>query len=380
MSMLHQRLVIVAATAAALAALAPPRLVQAECSLPSIAYAPAPDSALPRNPTVYVFVPSWYADEPVAIAAHAGSAELPATMRRLGVAEDFVAYAVTIETGDARELSLRMATDREVNYRIDPHWAAPAERRATPVAALRRTSRWMCSWTDLWEISIDGTAPALRVEWATGKAAFARNEAEIVILPDRLRAFWGWPDTQNSAPVVALGHSSCFGYTIPSRAVHDQRFDQGGLFVRVTPLYADGSAGEPSAIIRVSELPQPIERPAPDAGTDVDKYEELAAVLMAPSVIEAAPVTEAPAPRTLAVTGRVWALAAASGVLLGLALALGWRRRRGLRVAVLAALAAPACAGLALLAGATAWPAWLAGAAATLGLAALVSTAARRRE
>jgi hypothetical protein len=386
MNVIHRRLAVLAAiVAAAIVALGLPRVVQAECASPFTALSPAPDAVVPPSPTLYMFVPHWRETEHEAVTAHAGSAELPVTMRRLDANDAFVAYAVTVDTGDARAFDLRLATGPEARYRIDPRRVAPAERRARPVAAIHRKDHWMCSFNDLWELSIDGAAPALRVEWATGEAAFARGAATVATFPDQPEAFWrahgradakylsaGKPDQRTGSPVVALGHGSCFGYTIPARVVQDTGFADGELFVRVTPLYADGSAGEPSDIVRVSDLPRPRERPASEIDEDEDFETD-------DPVAVSATVMEAPPPRTLAMAGRVWALAVASGVLLGLALALGWRRGRARRVAALAAVAAPACAGLALLAGVTAWPAWLASAAAALGLAALVTLAARRR-
>jgi hypothetical protein len=402
MNVIHHRFAVLAAiVAAAIVAVGAPRLVRADCASPFTALSPAPDSVVPPNPTLYMFVPHWREKEHEAVTAHAGSAELPVTMRRLDANDTFVAYAITVETGDARAFDLRLATGPgaseapeapEARYHIDPSWVAPAERRARPVAAVHIKDHWTCSFNDLWELSIDGAAPALRVEWATSKAAFARGAATVATFPDQPKAFWrghgravakylsaGKPDQKNSSPVVALGHGSCFGYTIPTRVVQDRGFADGKLFVRVTPLYADGSAGEPGDIVRVSDLPRPRERPASETDEDEDFATDEPVAVVEPVAEVSATVIEAPSPRPFAMASRVWALAVASGVLLGLALVLGWRRGRARRVAALAAVAAPACAGLALLAGVTAWPAWLASAAVALGLPVLVAAAARRR-
>lgn len=215
------------------------------------------------------------------------------------------------------------------------------------MAAVHHEDNWTCSFTDVRRITIRGAAPALRVEWATSSAAFARGESTVAVFPDDPGLFWFrlGPVDPIDSPIVELGHQSCFGYTIPADAIHSD------LLVRVTPLYADGSAGEPSDIVRVIEL-----LPWRLAG-------------------------DAPPPRALAPAGqtwRTWIIAMASGLLLGIALA-PWWRRPALRVAVLAAVTIPACAALALLTGMAAWPAWLAGAAAALGLPVLIRAAVRRR-
>lgn len=349
------------ALATAVVAAVHPRSAAADCAAPQAALSPAPGSVLPADPTVYVFVPSWRDDAGAVVVARAGERALPVQVRRLSANDAFVSYAVAIDTAGPGPIAVQVGQGREVSYQIARRWRRPPQRQLSPVASVHRERSWTCSHTDLWEVTMDGWAPALQVEWATRPDAFDAGAAAVAVFPDRSSAFWWRGDERDSdgPAVVELGHLNCFAHTIPAAAVH------GPLYLRVTPLFADGSAGEMGAVVQVGEAGTP-PAPEPEPGP-------IAAAPIAPETAIAPPRVSCVRPLVppLARTGIAAALA---GVLFGLVVAAGGFRQRRVLAAV------PASAALAALASVVVWPMWpLLAAAALLIPAALVVGARRSR-
>ena len=178
----------------------------------------------------------------------------------------------------------------------------------------------MCSFTDAWLLSPATEADAYRVEWAATPSAWERGEQTSAIFPRHEMDLWSQaalrPGKATRPPSVALGHVSCFAYTIPEKAV------RGPLYVKVTGLYADGTETavwrKPRRLDGGGEEPAPIAPPA-----------ELTAVPAPPPPV--APATPsavaAPAP-AVAASARPWPILALVGGLAGLTIVVAARRLR----------------------------------------------------
>lgn len=301
---------------------------------------PAPGSSLPADPTLYLFVPSWR-DDGGAITARAGERSLPVTVRQLSRSDAFTSYAVAIDTDGPGPITVEVGDGPTREYRIARGWTPVGQRRIAPLTSVHREDAWTCSHTDLWEVRTDGWAPALRVEWATRAAAFDDGAANTAIVPPRMSDFWRWGagDDARAPAVLELGHVNCFAQTIPAAAVH------GPLYVRITPLFSDGSAGDTGEVVQVGSA------------------EPVAAAAVAEPPAKAVPAPARPARRScvlpvLAPWSHTIGVALVAGALFGIALALGRSGRRGRYTAVVAgrdaigsAIAAAACS-------VVPWPWW----------------------
>jgi hypothetical protein len=165
--------------------------------------------------------------------------------------------------------------------------------------------------------------------------------SHTALFPRDPRLFWA--TEERSAPAVELGHANCLGWTFPEGTT------RSAPWIRVTPLYADGSEGRTSDHFA---LPA-----APPAATH-----------------EPEPAAEfvSPPPAAGSVLGAGAGLALAAAAILGLDIAVASRRGRLRRVLLVPFFAAVVIGVLAGLVERTDYPAWLvmvAAAAAALAIA-----------
>lgn len=195
-----------------LALLATASPAAAECAAATAFAAPSDATALPPNPTLWIFAPRWEDD----------SVEASAPMRR-GELESFgdvgvraVRFEISAGTLDVR------VGDREYHYRIDPAWSRG---EAGPTLGPPRdiASAWTCSYTDVVELRVESTAAAFEVSWQGGRT----------VVPAHAERFWGEGYPRDAA--IQLGHVSCLGRTT------DLRGRPRADVLHVTALYPDGS-------------------------------------------------------------------------------------------------------------------------------------------
>ena len=316
---------------------AAPRRAAADCASPQVAVGPSPGATLPPDPTLYVFLATPYGREPwTDLEVIAGGQVLPAQVAVASRTDALTVLRIQVETGDQRSI--------EVRRRASPRsWSAEftveARRRRVDRPPLRlRSARherdeWMCSFTDAWLLSPATVADAYRVEWAATPSAWARGEHASAIFPRNEMDLWSHavPSGGSTPPSIALGHVSCFAYTIPEPAV------RGPLYVKVTGLYADGS--ETAAWKEPRRLGESGGGSDPRSPPPTVAPAELTSASTAPAELTSA--TTAPAPpaaptevASAAAGARSWSTAALVLGLAGLALVgVARRLRRAPRVA-----------------------------------------------
>lgn len=352
--MRHLAVAALLATTAALV----PAAAEARCGVPGATFGPPSAATVPADPTIYLFVPTWVADHrPDADGprARAGGRDLPHTLREVSRSDAWITYAMVIESDGPGPIEVS-AHGARATYRVDPTWSAPAERSAQPSAAAWEEDHWTCSFSAVWKVSLGGEAAAYRIEVGPDPAA----PGHTALFPRDPHLFW--ETAERPAPAVELGHANCFGWTIPEA---DTR---SAPWLRVTPLYADGSAG------RTSD-PFPLAGPLPPAEAAPLPHVEPPAVPPPPidtATHEPEP-TEASAPAPAgSLLGAGTGIALATAAILGLDLAVASRRGRLRRVLLVPFVAAVVIGVLAGLVERTDHPAWLvmvASAAAALTIA-----------
>ena len=335
----------------------------AKCAVPSVAFGPPPASAVPEDPTLYLFVPRWQVAR-LDARARMGDRDLPFTLREVAVSDAWTTFALTVDTPPRGDLVVTAAGE-VARFRVDPAWAPPAERRAEPVAAAWKEDRWTCSYSAVWEVMLRGEAAAYQVDLLPGGG----GPPVRALFPRSGDLFWPWAE-RAPEPSVALGHLNCFDWSVPEASVRPP------AQLRVTPLYADGRAGEPSAPFALggparaeppASEPEPL---APQAEPDPDARAEPEPEAQAEPDLNAH--AEPSAGGLLVPFTAGAAIALISAAVLGLDLAIAARRRRVRRVAVVSLAAAVVIGVLAGLVDRTGHPAWIvlvASAAAALTIA-----------
>ena len=185
----------------------------------------------------------------------------------------------------------------------------------------------MCSFTDAWQLTPATEADAYRVEWAATPSAWERGEQASAIFPRNEMDLWSQPveppGGTTRPPSIALGHVSCFAYTIPEPAV------RGPLYVKVTGLYADGS--ETAAWKKPRRLDGDGKASTPSVPPPAAASAELTAAPSPPPPVPAAVAATMP---TVPASAPSWPIVALFVGLAGLALVVAARRlRRAPRVA-----------------------------------------------
>lgn len=305
---------------------AAPRLAGADCASPRIAVGPGPGSTLPPDPTLHVFVPTPHGiTSPVEFEVIAGGQRLPVEVEVASRTPALTVLRIDVRTGDHRSITLQPRTG-PTWWKADFAVAAGRRRVIRPALRLRSARHerddWTCSFTDAWLLSPATEADAYRVEWADTRSAWERGAQASAVFPRSERDLWSQPGEQGAEsphpPSIALGHVSCFAYTIPERAV------RGPLYVKVTGLHADGS--ETAAWKEPRRLDVDGEGPTPPASPSITPPAALEASAPPPAALAPA----APATPAVAVSARWWPTVAVLIGLAGLALAVLRRRAPGL--------------------------------------------------
>lgn len=359
--MRHLAVAALLATAAVLV----PAAAEAECGVPAATFGPPSEATVPADPTIYLFVPTWIADHrPDADGprARAHGRDLPHTLREVSRSDAWITYAMTIESDGPGPIEVR-AHGVHATYRVDPAWSAPVERSTGPTAAAWEEDHWTCSFSAVWTVSLSAEAAAYRVEIGPDPAA----PGHTALFPRDPHLFWS--TNERPAPAVELGHANCFGWTVPEAVA------RSAPWLRVTPLYADGSAGHTSDPFPLAgPLPAVEAAPAPPALPAVTAPPVDTAPPADTATHEPEPTAEptSPPPAAGSFLGAGTGIALATAAILGLDLAVASRRGRLRRVLLVPFAAAVVIGVLAGLVERTDHPAWLvmvASAAAALAIA-----------
>jgi hypothetical protein len=303
-------------------------------------FSPAPGSALPADPTLFLFVPVWWLDD-VAPQISVRDADTGATV-------PFTAGALT-RSGRLAVQQLRLVARNQVIELRYNRFSAPLrywvgasprlERREVAIDDVRYVvDRSACSYTDGARIEGTGNAIAYRVEWFAGKH-------RAVTLPPSTRAMYdGWRDDDAPATPaetvraraqlaasgrveLLLGHASCFGDLVDPAAFREQQE------IRLVALFADGS----SQLLGVGPI-DAHRMGAPTSLIGASFRDAPPVVALAPPVVALAPPVACPAaapppaaepalPLLLAalVAGALTAIGAVAG-----GAVVAWRQRRRL--------------------------------------------------
>jgi hypothetical protein len=302
-------------------------------------FSPAPGSALPADPTLFLFVPVWWLDDAPQISVRDADT---------GAKVPFTAGALT-RSGRLAVQQLRLvARNQVIELRYNPfsaplrYWvgASPRlERREVAIDDVRYVVvRSGCSHTDGARIEGTGNAIAYRVEWFAGKH-------RAVTLPPSTRAMYdGWRDDDAPATPaetvraraqlaasgrveLLLGHASCFGDLVDPAAFLEQQE------IRLVALFADGT----SQLLGVGPVDSHRMR-APTSLIGASFRDAPTIVALPPPVVAAAPPVACPAAapppapdpgRPLLLAALVAAALTAIGAVGGGAI-VAWRQRRRL--------------------------------------------------
>jgi len=230
------RTLVVAATAFLLIQLVNAGTAEADCASPRVTVAPKTGAAVPSNPVVYVFVPTWSAPAKPPLKVTSGRMALAHTVTEVSRTKAFVSYRVAIKSKGASAIDVSYAGDKLGTYAIDAKWKAPASRQVKILGASYKKDEWSCSYTNAHLLNLSA-APAYKLEWAATEADFKSGKTKTIVFPHSSSDFWSSGSvSQKILPdgKVWLGHMSCFGSTAPDNLKLDKRF------VRVVALHPDG--------------------------------------------------------------------------------------------------------------------------------------------
>lgn len=226
------------------------------------------DERLPPNPVLYLFE-SDFADAPDISAHSSAGDELALTIERLpaGNLPNAKAYKVSIATGEFKQISISQRGST-THHNVVGDW-----RRPTRWAALSHVTREPRT-PGLMHVTAEGQA--LLVEVADSPEQIEQGDSYAIVsaLPrswskrppypivvglrklrnrwlSRLRRFPIRPSqgivSIFSPRELTLGREYCGGSVVPPEFL-------AGSFVRVTPLFADGSRGHASKILPLNQI------------------------------------------------------------------------------------------------------------------------------
>jgi hypothetical protein len=316
------------------------REARADCAAPSPQWSVLAGDVVPAKATLFYFAPRWQAVTIPPMVSAGGSA-VPSTWSVESENEAFITYRLRFETSGKQWVKVSLEGRGDVRFRVEP-WRRPAE-SATARALARKHDQWTCSHTDILPVEIDTRASAFRVEWFDTRSGSEDAGHGTAIFPRQAEEFFQWTASGEKIPDpiahLELGHSNCFGgYSVPK-----DNLDH--LSLRITPLYRDGTEG---AVLLVGGREEVLHCGLQSVVEDLhdDRLAE--------------PHEVSSIARPLAAE-RVWAVAAALGVLLGFAGFVVLRRRRASRrrAVVTALVGAVLCGALAVAAGLASFPYWL---------------------
>jgi hypothetical protein len=213
-------------------AVAAPVPARASCASPQPFVAPADGSMLPRDPTVFLFVPAFLAGEEfeteIDVSIDGRSASYWPEL--VSASPAFHTYRITIATGAGSDLLVRAAFrigEAPFNEIESRHRVADVEPPDFGVeSAMARPERayssWMCSYQSTWNLRPQVDAPAYRVEWAATREAYDGGARSTVVLPGRMGGFWTYPgrDPAPAPAEVQLGHADCMDHTMVWPGAH----------------------------------------------------------------------------------------------------------------------------------------------------------------
>jgi hypothetical protein len=179
-----------------------------------------------------------------------GETQLPSRARLVSKSPTERVFRIEVKTQGETTFSIRAIATRQTSdgassprtdqhqawfaYAVEPNWNKPTTR--VTVTAEFAASRPMLSVSyEHWMLTPSIPAAAFRVEWGKTADRVGALSNYVVLTGDRL--FLGW------------------GSCSQSLMSFNADFDDLG-FVRVTPLFADGSVGLPSDVIRLRKPPQ----------------------------------------------------------------------------------------------------------------------------
>lgn len=211
----------------------------AMCMGPGVFLAPAAGTALPENPTLFLFVPSFR--QVPEVTARTEEGERPVTVSALSTGPALTSYQIRIEVEAGSVLSVHMRDPRrKSDVTVSRFAVVPSLQSGTePVTILVTEAEifhWTCSFQKTQNIRLsEPAAPAYRVEWSRTVAAYGSGLQQSVVVPATMLAFF---DPAEAAaypqPVLELGHVNCFGNTLEWPG-------EDPLYVGITALQTDGT-------------------------------------------------------------------------------------------------------------------------------------------
>ncbi|MFN7131758.1 MAG: hypothetical protein ACK4N5_06730 [Myxococcales bacterium] len=223
----------------------------AKCASRSSWLAPGSGTALPKKPSLYLFVPKG-GEYPLP------ASQLPLTLsdaktRKLVVHRvtaldgqpSFDAYRIDILDSGAFTLHVRLSfgewDELQATYEVG---RAEAKRDPGAVRILSTSEsayRWTCSWHATRNLHVSTSAPAFRVEFASSAEAYASGPRGKVTVD------------ASRGNELQLGHVNCGGFTFP--------WGDEPLYLGVVALFSDGSESPlPREPTRVEPAPPRPER------------------------------------------------------------------------------------------------------------------------
>jgi hypothetical protein len=204
----------------------------AMCALSQPFFLPAAGTAVPANPTLFLFAPGYTLQDRLELRAlnAVTKAELPLVLTKLATVDGFRAWKVKITApADTRFLLKGVPGVESVG-----EWTTGPFEKSGELVLKRGTDityAWACSFTGLRVLDSSLDAPAYRVEFAESEEKLRAGQFRSVVVDGHNGAF-GERETQPRQ--VQLGHRSCTGFNF--------RWDAAPrLAVRVTALLADGT-------------------------------------------------------------------------------------------------------------------------------------------
>ena len=201
------------------------RRAEADCMSPRGGLSPPPGTALPADPTLYLFTPTGGdRDEGLAIRVRDAATGDPiaSEVRVVATAPAMVVRELRVAARD-RVIEVVASSERPpARYSIGSAEAL-TDRRVAIVDVRHERDYWTCSHTDAAVLAGRGNAAAYRLEWGDG----------VAYLPPSSGLFFG---AEPIADVdLKIGHVSCLGDTVvPGAFALPQH-------VRLTALFSDGT-------------------------------------------------------------------------------------------------------------------------------------------
>ncbi len=213
------------------------------CMQPRPFFAPGDGTRLPRNPTVFFFVPGGTGYE---FDVRDGQGEaVPFRVRRepAGERDRVWVLAIAIEEGTVWIAASSQLGPTFAEYPVGP--VAPPDRAPVRVTDVTlETRRWSCSFKSVHTLALSTPAPAYRLEWATSEEAYRRGARSAIILPRSRDLSFG----AARPPELHIGHVDCRGWNLRQ---------SGAIWVGVTALHADGRTSPPAGDpVRVEAPPE----------------------------------------------------------------------------------------------------------------------------